>query len=160
MTTRKELGDRLADMATRFEQRHVYGILSDLRPEDTQVLRASADALREPFEPDPRGSGGLVMSDPASSASLDELVAMNIAGDIEAVADGIREVHNQMSREWVTGSFPLPPMVHSLAAWDSRLRKIAAGIRDRGEGAPHGNGGDGPFMTVPTPSPQPPGGEL
>lgn len=55
MTTRKELGDRLADMATRFEQRHVYGILSDLRPEDTQVLRASADALREPFEPDPRG---------------------------------------------------------------------------------------------------------
>lgn len=71
------------------------------------------------------------MSDPAASADLDELIAMNIAGDIEAAADGLDD---------------------ALA----RLRRIAAGVRaldtDRGSrGAPHGNVGDGPFMSVPTP---------
>lgn len=91
------------------------------------------------------------MSDPASSASLDELVAMNIAGDIEAVADDLRPLF---------ATVPSRSEVVAVAAVaEHHLRRIAAGIRDRGEGAPHGNGGDG-CQSVPTPSPQPPGGEL
>lgn len=57
------------------------------------------------------------MSDPAASADLDELVLMNIAGDIEAVADELDAAVN-IHDPW-DGS--------AMAA--ERLRKIAAGIR-------------------------------
>lgn len=55
--------------------------------------------------------------DPAASASLDELVAMNIAGDIEAVADELDATEERDPRPGV------------LAA-SNRLRRIAAGMRE------------------------------
>lgn len=96
--------------------------------------------------------------DPASSAPLSELVAMNIAGDIDHIVgtlEGASEVllgpHGPTVQARQIGE-----LCEELA---TRLRRIAAGIRDRGSrGAPHGNVGDGPFMSVPTPrDPQPEG---
>ena len=55
--------------------------------------------------------------DPAASAPLSELVAMNIAGDIEAVADELD----------ATGG--VRPSIREQAA-ATRLRRIAAGIRE------------------------------
>ena len=62
---------------------------------------AGPSGVRFPHAPSPH-------SDPAASASLSELVFMNIAGDVEAVADMLRS--------------------HPLA--QARLRRIAAGIRE------------------------------
>lgn len=72
------------------------------------------------------------------------------ASDIEAVADDLGVVLNPHD--------PFDEVADAVA----RLRRIAAGIRDRGSrGAPHGNVGDGPFMSVPTPrDPQPEGEDL
>ena len=55
--------------------------------------------------------------DPAASAPLSELVAMNIAGDLEAVADELDATEERDPRPGV------------LAA-SNRLRRIAAGIRE------------------------------
>lgn len=92
------------------------------------------------------------MTDPASSATLDELVAMNIAGDIDHIVgtlEGASEVllgpHGPTVQARQIGE-----LCEELAA---RLRRIAAGIRDRGEGTPDREAGGG-FMADPTPSPQ------
>lgn len=63
--------------------------------------------------------------DPAASAPLDELVAMNIAGDIEAVADRIDRAHETLSAQ-VEGDASTRFEIESAIA---DLRRIAAGIR-------------------------------
>lgn len=82
--------------------------------------------------------------DPAASASLDELVAMNIAGDIEAVADMLD----------ATGG--VRPSIREQAA-ATRLRRIAAGVRGS-QGALGGDAEGRPVHDVPTPW-DPHGGE-
>lgn len=74
-------------------------------------------------------TGVTSMSDPASSASLDELVRMNIAGDIEAVISQLEASVRYADSE--------PDVYAAASSYESevleviaRLRRIAAGIRE------------------------------
>ena len=71
--------------------------------------------------------------DPAASAPLSELVAMNIAGDIEAVADDMEAGANGLL--WDAEAFwephPARAFIHTVREqYAARLRRIAAGIRE------------------------------
>lgn len=67
--------------------------------------------------------------DPASSASLDELVAMNIAGDIDTVRGGL-EGAAMVLRNSIAAEVDPARTAELMEDYAAKLGRIAAGIRE------------------------------